>query len=342
MKHKVMRSLPAPAQEERRRQVIGLRESGMTLAAIGQQVDLSCTGVFNICQRYQAAGAAGLRSQPPGPPMGTGRVLSAGQEAEICALIRRRTPDALGLPFALWSRPAVRMLIQDRYGIPLAVRSTGRYLARWHFTVQKPLRRAYEQRPSEVKRWLKQEYPMIAARSHQQDGVILWGDETGLRSDDVRGRSYAPRGCTPVVRPSHKRAGVGLISAVSNKGVLRWMVLERAITAPVLIVIGCGCTSRRWCETGWPRGRIGSRCSIRRPTARNSIRTNTSTLISNAVSVENRPHAASRNCARTSSATCAACRGDPRASGLSSVITEGTIRRMKFVQVHPGRINKAA
>jgi transposase len=236
MKHKDMRSLPGPAQEERRRQVIGLRESGMTLQAIGQQVGLSRTGVFNICQRYEAAGLAGLGSQRPGPPVGTGRVLSAGQEAEIRSLIRRHTPDALGLPFALWSRPAVRMLIKERYGVSLSVRGTGRYLARWRFTAQKPLRRAYEQRPSEVKRWLKQEYPTIAARAKQEDGIILWGDETGLRSDDVRGRSYAPRGRTPVVRPSHKRAGVGLISAISNKGVPRWMVLEHAITAVTLIV----------------------------------------------------------------------------------------------------------
>ena len=55
MKHKDMRSLPRAAQEERRRQVIGLRESGMGLAAIGRQVGLSQTGVFNICQRYRLA-----------------------------------------------------------------------------------------------------------------------------------------------------------------------------------------------------------------------------------------------------------------------------------------------
>jgi transposase len=134
-----------------------------------------------------------------GQQRGTGRILSVRQEAEIRALIRRHMPDALGLPFALWSRAAVRMLIRDRYGIPLAVRSTGRYLARWHFTAQKPLRRAYEQCPSKVKRWLTQDYPTIAARAQREDGVILWSDETGL----------------------HKRAGVGLISAISNKGVLR-------------------------------------------------------------------------------------------------------------------------
>ena len=235
MHHIDMRSLSASAQEERRRQVIGLRESGMGLEAIGRQVGLSKTGVFNICKRYEAAGLAGLRSGPHGPPTGTGRLLAPDQEKEVRALIRRHLPDALGLPFALWGRPAVAMLIGERYGIALAVRSVGRYLARWGFTAQKPLRRAFEQRPSEVRRWLRDEYPGIAARAKREGGVVLWGDETGLRSDDVRGRSYAPRGKTPVVRPSHRRAGVGLVSAISNTGVLRWMVLTRAIKAPVLI-----------------------------------------------------------------------------------------------------------
>ena len=56
-----------------------------------------------------------------------------------------------------------------------------------------------------------------------------------MRSDDVRGRSYAPQGQTPVVRVCHKRVGLGLISAVTNKGELRWMVLDKAINAPMLI-----------------------------------------------------------------------------------------------------------
>lgn len=44
----------------------------------------------------------------------------------------------------------------------------------------------------------------------REKGAVFWGDETGLRSDNVRGRSFAPRGRTPVVRPSHKRARLGL------------------------------------------------------------------------------------------------------------------------------------
>jgi transposase len=235
MDHIDMRKLPAAAQEERRRQVIGLRESGLTYAAIAAQTGLSQTGVFNICQRFSEHGMTGLRSGPRGPAPGTTRLLNAAQEVEIRALICRQMPDELGLPYALWSRAAVRAVVEQRCGVRLAVRTTGTYLRRWGFTAQKPLRRAYEQRPDEVRCWLEQDYPAIAAQAKGEGGAIFWGDETGLRGDDVRGRSYAPRGHTPTVRPCHRRIKLGLISAVTNKGELRWMVLDGAIKATIWI-----------------------------------------------------------------------------------------------------------
>jgi transposase len=230
-----MRKLPAAAQEERRRQVVGLRQAGQTYDAIAAQVGLSPTGVFDICKRFAERGPAGLKTGPRGPEPGHGRFLDADREREARELIRRRTPDELGLPFALWSRAAVRELVWRRFGVRLAVRTMGTYLARWGFTAQKPLRRAYEQDAAAVRRWLRRDYPAIAARAKAEGGTVFWGDETGLRSDDVRGRSYAPRGRTPAVRVCHKRAGLGLISAVTNKGELRWMVLDGAVTAPALI-----------------------------------------------------------------------------------------------------------
>jgi transposase len=235
MRHVDMRKLPAAAQEERRRQVIGLRRRGMTYKEIAGQVGLSRTGVFDICRRFAAEGAKGLVSKPRGRKPDEQRLLDAAQEAEVQALVRRHTPDELGLPFALWSRAAVRMLIAGRCGVELAVRTVGKYLARWGFTAQKPIRRAYEQDPAAVRRWLRRDYPAIVARAKRARGIVVWGDETGLRSDDVRGRSYAPRGRTPVVRVCHKRAGLSLISAVTNRGELRWMIVHGAVNAPIFI-----------------------------------------------------------------------------------------------------------
>jgi transposase len=235
MKHVDMRKLPAAAQEERRRQVIGLRRAGQTYDAIAAQVGLSPTGVFDIVKRYAERGAAGLQTGPRGPEPGHGRFLGAEDELEVQALIQRHTPDELGLPFALWSRAAVRELIWQRFGVRLAVRTMGTYLARWGFTAQKPLRRAYEQDPTAVRRWLRQDYPAIATRAKAEGGIVFWGDETGLRSDDVRGRGYAPPGRTPEVRVNHRWANLGLISAVTNRGELRWMVVDGAVNAPTFI-----------------------------------------------------------------------------------------------------------
>src|SRR6476659_4669248 len=232
MKHVDMRSLTPEAQEERRRQVIGLRQAVQTYAAIAAQVGLTPTGAFDICKRFAERGLAGLKSKARGPAPGHGSLLTAEQEAEVQALIRQQMPDDLGLPFALWSRAAVQALARQRFGVAVAVRTMGSYLARWGYTPQKPLRRAYEQDPVAVRRWLRREYPTIAARAKAEKGVIFWGDESGLRSDDVRGRSYAPRGETPVVRPNHRRANVGLISAVTNRGELRRVGGDVAVPTP--------------------------------------------------------------------------------------------------------------
>src|SRR3712207_6111532 len=99
-----MRKPPAAAQAERRRQVIGLRQRGMTYQEIADLVGLGPTGVLNICHRFAAEGAKGLVIRPRGRKLGEQRLLGPAEEAEIKALIRRHTPDELDLPFALWSR----------------------------------------------------------------------------------------------------------------------------------------------------------------------------------------------------------------------------------------------
>ena len=64
MKHVDMRKLPPAAQEERRRQVIGLRQAGLTYGAIAAQVGLTPTGVFDIsdvCRQLLSARRYHLR-----------------------------------------------------------------------------------------------------------------------------------------------------------------------------------------------------------------------------------------------------------------------------------------
>lgn len=230
-----MRSLSRDARHERRVQVIRLRKTGQTYDEIAAQTGLSRTGVFNICKRHEEAGEKALRDGPSGRQTGDGRLLDAQQEATVRKLITDKTPDQLKMPYALWTRAAVAQLIEQQFGIRLPVRTMGLYLARWGFTPQKPMKKAYEQSPAAVRKWLDEDYPAIAARAKAEGAEIHWGDESGLRSDDVRGRGFAPKGQTPVIRVNNKRHGLSVISTVTNKGQMRWRIFDGALNADILI-----------------------------------------------------------------------------------------------------------
>ena len=111
----------------------------------------------------------------------------------------------------------------------------GRYLARWGLTPQKPLRRAYERDPVAVQRWLEEEYPAIEKQAKAQKGEIHWGDQMGLRSDHQTGTSYGRRGRTPVIPGTGQRFRCNMMSTITNRGHLAFMVFKERFTAAVCI-----------------------------------------------------------------------------------------------------------
>ena len=134
------------------------------------------------------------------------------------------------------SQAIIHQAVVQRFGEQAQVRSIGKYLARWGFTPQKPIKRAYEQSPAAVQAWLEGEYPAIEQRARAEGGEIHWGDETALVNTDVRGRSYAPAGKTPVAMAvGGTRQKLSMIATVTNQGKTRWMIIDEAFDAEKLI-----------------------------------------------------------------------------------------------------------
>ena len=126
------------------------------------------------------------------------------------------------MDFHLWSHAAVSQLIEQEFGIKLQTRSIGKYLTPWGFTPQKPIKRAYEQSPAAVQAWLEGEYPGIEQRARAEGAEIHWGDETAWVVTDVRGRSYALAGKTPVTMAiGDTRQKLSMIATVTNQGKTR-------------------------------------------------------------------------------------------------------------------------
>lgn len=234
MKRMDARRLSPDAQEDLRRRVVyAVREDGMSEAQAARTFGVCRQSVASWVGRVETQGVRSLAARRRGPKPGGGRLGDAATERSIVRSIRNNCPDQMLLPFALWSRAAVIALIQKRTGRLISLSTAGRYLRQWNMTPQKPMRRAYERDPVAVAAWLKEQYPAIKKRAKEEKALICWGDEMGLRSDDQIGRSYAPRGKTPVINATGKRFGCNMISAISNLGQLWFMVFERRFNAGV-------------------------------------------------------------------------------------------------------------
>ena len=222
----------AEVQEAVRLKVVNYLKKKMgTQKQASEIFGLSIRSVNRIWARYKEGGRRLLTSKKRG--VQGGKKINGKQAAEVRQLIKDKLPDQLKLAYGLWTREAVAQLIFNRYGIELSRWQVGRYLKQWGYTPQKPISKAFEQKPEKVKQWLETEYPSIKKRAAKEDAVIYFGDETGMRSDHQAGRSYAPKGETPVIKKTGQRFSLNMISAISNKGHLQFMIIDGRFNSEV-------------------------------------------------------------------------------------------------------------
>src|SRR5216684_1250220 len=227
------RSLPAEAQEDLRRRVVDAVQKGLSQTEAARIFGVASGTVSRWMGLVERVGRRALNARRRGRPA-VAR-LAPHQAATTVRHIVSGCPDQLSLPFALWTREAVQELLSRKFDLQVSVWTVGRYLRAWGLTPQKPVRRAYEQNPAAVRRWLQKEYPAIRAQAKREKAEIHWGDEMGLRSDHQAGRSYGRRGQTPVVPGTGQRFRCNLISAITNRGRLAFMVFDQRFTAPVFL-----------------------------------------------------------------------------------------------------------
>jgi transposase len=229
------RKLTTEAQQLLRDQVIRLRKAAKTYKEISEITGLNLSTACQFYKAYEKGGRNAIKIKKRGRPKGSCKTLTTEQEYRLKKAITDKTPDQLKFPFALWTRRAVQQLIMQLFSINMPIRTVGEYLHRWGFTPQKPLRRAYEQNPKLVQKWLDEQYPAITEKAKKDNAEIHWGDETGLCSDSQHGRSFAPIGKTPVIRLNAKKNRINLISSITNQGKVRFMIYDSTMNSQVFI-----------------------------------------------------------------------------------------------------------
>jgi transposase len=218
-----------------RNQAIRMIKKGIMKKEVASILGVHVNTITNWVKKYRNQGSKGLKGMKRGVKSEDKKLLSSLHERQVQDMICDTMPDQLKLPYALWTRKAVMELIEREFGIKLAVTTTGDYLRSWGYTPQKPKKKAYEQNPKKVQQWLNEEYPAIMKKAKQENAEIHWGDETGVRNNCQHGRSYAPKGQTPVKKSMSKRFSINMISTVTNQGKVEFMIYKETMNADMFI-----------------------------------------------------------------------------------------------------------
>src|ERR1700756_4170646 len=190
------RILSHETSETIRRLAVRRGKEGGRRSSVIESYGLCRTTIYKWLRAARRGGEAALkaRKHPGRTP-----ILTARQKLQVRGWINGKAPRQYGCDFGLWTRQIVAALIAQKFGVRLGVTAVGRLLAELDITPQKPLRRAYERDPVAIKRWTMAVFPRLRARAKRVGAKIFFLDETGVRSDQVLGRTRGLRGQTPEV-----------------------------------------------------------------------------------------------------------------------------------------------
>jgi transposase len=232
MKRRDARALDHKTLEEIRTRAVERVQAGESPEAVIEALGFTRSCIYTWLARYRSGGWGALKAQAlKGRPM----KITASQMRWLYRTVTGKSPLQFRFEFALWTRGMIRILLREQFNLKLSVTSVGRLLKQLGLSCQRPLFRAFEQDPKRVRMWLKQEYPRIRQLAREVGADIYFGDEAGVRSDSHAGTTWGIKGQTPVVRVTGQRSSVNMISAVSARGSMRFMVAKGRVNGAVFV-----------------------------------------------------------------------------------------------------------
>lgn len=213
--------------------VKAVRINGSSAEEVIKTFGLHRANIYKWLKKYDEFGLDALKSRKASGPQPK---LTPSQKHQLKKLILKSPLQLkLDFEFALWTIDMVKELIWKKFKVNYSSSHVANILKQIGYSNQRPIERAYQQDPVKVDKWLAKDYKAIKAEATKQDRVIYFGDEAGFHETASYGKTWAPKGETPIIKATGARTKVNCISAISSKGKLHFMLYDANFNATVFI-----------------------------------------------------------------------------------------------------------
>jgi len=221
------RSISREALEQYRFRAVKLRKKGWKVKDIAEAFGIHES---SVSRWFTKANRQGVKSLKRTKAKGKEPKLTREDKTKILSWLKQSAIE-FGFETPLWDGKRIHLLIKKKLHKTLHYSNVWEWLRRWGLTAQKPERKAKEQDEKAVRRWLKEEWPKIKEHSRRWQAMLYFQDESGVSLTAVMGKTWAPKGKTPVVKTTGKRGGLCVTSAISPAGRMSFRIEKGRVNA---------------------------------------------------------------------------------------------------------------
>lgn len=206
---------------------IDLRKKGWAVNKIAEAFGVHEGSVSRWFGNFKKGGVDSLKKKKA---KGNQPIISTNEKIIILNWLKEPTTK-FGFETPLWTLKKIQLIIKKEFNKKIHLSTVWLWLKKWGFTNQKPKKLAAQQDEKAVKKWLKEEWPKIKEHRRKWQAMLYFQDESGIELQAVMGKTWAPKGETPIIKTKTQRGGLCLTSAISPAGRLVFRIEKGRVDA---------------------------------------------------------------------------------------------------------------